>query len=125
MRNPLRFFVDLLDQPRWVTVWVYYLLAINLLSAAFLQHPLAQLVLLTFVVSAALMMALYAYFGMEKILGLGHILWLPLVVFLAMRIPALDGGFQVYVIVLTVTIAISLAFDIADVWIYFRDRSSR
>jgi hypothetical protein len=125
VRNPLRFFVDLLDQPRWVVIWVYYLMAINLLSVAFVKLPLAQLILFTFGVSATLMMALYSRFGMEKILGLGHILWLPLVVFLATRIPALDGGFQVYVIVLTVTIAISLAFDIADVWIYFRDRSSR
>jgi len=34
--NPLKFFVEFLRQPRWVVVWVGYLMLINMASLAFL-----------------------------------------------------------------------------------------
>lgn len=119
MRSPLRFFVDLLRQPLWIPAWVSWLAAINLLSLHFWDEPLARLVLATFLLSAMLMMALYVRYGFEKILGLGHILWLALLPYLLISIPGAGSGFQSYLIALSASISISLAFDVLDVWTYF------
>jgi hypothetical protein len=75
-------------------------------------------------VSAMLMMGLYSRFGFEKILGLGHIVWVPLLVYVLLQLPAVEAFFKSYLVVLSVSIAISLAFDITDVWKYFRNRKS-
>jgi len=122
LNNPLRFFADLLRQPAWIPAWVSCLAAINLLSVRFWEEPLARIVLLTFLLSATLMMALYARFGFEKILGIGHVLWIPLLPYLLASIPGAAQGFQAYLTVLASAIAISLAFDILDVWEYFSAR---
>ncbi len=122
MRNPLGFFVELMRQPVWIPIWVVYLMIINLASIGFWHEPLAQLIFITFMVSAMLMMALYSRFGFERILGLGHIFWVPLLIYILMLIPAMEGGFQSYLVLLAVSIAISLVFDVVDVWKYFARR---
>lgn len=122
MRNPLRFFVELMKQPVWVTVWVFFLIVINVASLGFWHEPVAKLIFITFIISVILMMGLYSKYGFEKILGLGHILWIPLLVYVLMQIPAVEFPFRSYLFVFSVLIAISLVFDIIDVWKYFRSR---
>ncbi len=116
MRNPLHFFRDLLQQPLRISAWVLFLMLINMASLAFWNKPLAQLVFITFMVSAMMMMALYARFGFTGILGLGHILWIPLLAWLLTHLPATDGAFRIYLLALSLTIGISLVLDIIDVW---------
>jgi len=84
MRNPFRFFVELMQQPVWIPIWLFFLMIINLVSLGFWHEPLAKLIFITFMISAMLMMGLYSRFGFEKILGLGHILWVPLLVYVLM-----------------------------------------
>jgi hypothetical protein len=124
MKNPLGFFSELMQQPVWIPVWVSYLMVINLVSVGFWYEPLAKVIFITFMVSAMLMMALYSRFGFERILGLGHVLWVPLLIYILIQIPAAESGFQIYLVVLAVSIAISLAFDAVDVWKYFTRRTS-
>ncbi|MGF1668959.1 MAG: hypothetical protein ACFCU6_00820 [Balneolaceae bacterium] len=124
MRNPFKFFVELMQQPVWISIWVFYLMVINVASVGFWHEPLAKAIFVIFMVSAMLMMALYSRFGFEKVLGLGHILWVPLLVYILMRIPGVENGFQNYLVVLAVSIAISLVFDFVDVWKYFTHRRS-
>ena len=120
MRNPFRFFIELLQQPVWIPLWVFYLMVINMASVSFWNEPLAKLIFFTFMISAMLMMGLYSRFGFEKILGLGHILWVPLLAYILMQLPNIEASFNIYLIVLSVSIAISLAFDIVDVWNIFK-----
>ncbi len=122
MRNPFSFFVELMQQSVWIPIWVIYLMLINLASVGFWHEPLAKLIFITFMISAVLMMGLYSRFGFEKILGLGHILWVPLLVYILMQLPAVEASFKSYLFVLSISIAISLVFDIADVWKYFTNR---
>lgn len=119
MRNPLSFFSELVRQPTWIPIWVGLLMMINLASIAFWSEPLARWILGVFMVSAMLMMGLYARFGFEKILGLGHFLWLPLLPVVLRAIPAAEGGFRTFLLVWAVATTISLVFDIVDVWKYF------
>lgn len=44
MRNPLRFFVELIQQPLWVSLWVLFLMLVNMASLAFSQEAVAQLI---------------------------------------------------------------------------------
>lgn len=118
--NPLKFFVELLRQPLWVVVWVGYLMMINMAALVFWSEPLAQLIFVTFMASAMLMMGLFAHFGFTKILGLGHVFWLPLSGYLAISLPTYEGPFHLYLWVLLISILVSLVFDIYDVWHYFR-----
>lgn len=124
MRNPLRFFIELMQQPVWVPVWVFFLMAVNVASVWFWNEPLAKVIFVTFVFSAMLMMGLYSRFGFDKILGMGHIVWIPLIVYLLMEIQTVRDTFKSYLIILSISIAISLVLDIVDVWKYFTDRKS-
>lgn len=125
LRNPLRFFTELLEQPAWVTGWVLALMGINMASLAFWSEPLAQLILVVFMLSAMLMMGLYSVFGFERILGLGHVFWIPLLGYLIVQLQQIEGPFAGYLIVLSLAIGISLLFDIRDVWIYLSSKRAR
>ena len=119
MRNPFRFFVELMQQPTWVPGWVLILAAVNVASVGFWSEPLAKVIFVTFMLSAMLMMGLYARFGFEKILGLGHILWIPLLAYVLMEIPTAKDSFKGYLIILSISMVVSLALDIVDAWKYF------
>ncbi|MEX2526248.1 MAG: hypothetical protein WEA09_01305 [Gemmatimonadota bacterium] len=121
-RIPLGFMTELLRQPAWVPIWVTFLMGLNLAALLFRGEPLAQWILGVFLVSAGLMMGLYARFGFQKILGLGHILWLPLLPVVLMAIPAAEGAFRSFLMVWSSATAVSLAFDIRDVWSHFGQR---
>lgn len=122
MRNPLRFFIELIQQPVWVSLWVLVLMLVNMASLAFWREAVAQLILMNFLASAMLMMGLYARFGFTKILGLGHVPWIPLLAYVVTQIPAAEASFKRYLLVLSVSMAISLVLDTIDVWNYFRSR---
>ncbi len=124
MRNPFRFFIELIQQPVWIPVWVLILMIVNVASFRFWNEPLAKVIFVTFMLSAMLMMGLYSRFGFEKILGMGHILWIPLLVYVLMEIPTARDTFKGYLIIWSIFIVISLVFDIVDVWKYFTSRKS-
>ncbi len=122
MRNPLRFFIELIQQPLWVSLWVLVLMLVNMASLAFWREAVAQLIFVTFLGSAMLMMGLYSRYGFAKILGLGHAPWIPLLAYVVTQIPAAEAPFKRYLLVLSVSMAISLVLDTIDVWNYFRSR---
>ncbi|MEE8343256.1 MAG: hypothetical protein V3R51_05580 [Gammaproteobacteria bacterium] len=124
MRNPFRFFIELMQQPAWIVIWVLYLMTINVASVGFWNEPLAKVIFVTFMVSAMLMMGLYARFGYEKILGMGHILWIPLLAYVLMEIPTAKDTFKSYLVIWSLSVTVSLMIDIVDVWKYFTSRKS-
>lgn len=122
MRNPFRFFTELMQQPIWISIWVVFLMIINVASILFWNELLAKVIFVIFMFSAIFMMGLYSRFGFEKILGMGHILWIPLLVYVLMEVQATNDAFKNYLIILSVTLVVSLVFDIVDVWKYFTSR---
>ena len=101
-----------------VRLWLMLLVAINLVVPLFFLGRLeAQIVVATFLASAMLMTVLTASSGFSRLLGLGHILWLPLLIFLWSRldhIPA-DDPFGLWVRALMIANALSLVIDTIDV----------
>lgn len=94
------------------------MVAVNAVAPLFfLQHVEAQAVLAAFLVSYALMAYLTSRFGFSRILGLGHILWIPMLILL---FPALGSvpssdSFGIWIRALFVINAISLVIDAVDV----------
>jgi len=119
MRNPLSFFSELLKQPAWVAIWVFFVIAVNLFSLVFWDEQLAKIIFVTFMISAALMIGLYSVFGYQKILGAGHILLIPLLIYILVHIGSTTGSFQYYLTGLSLILTVALLFDIVDVWKYF------
>lgn len=122
MRNPLKFFVELARQPLWIPLWVSFLMLVNFATLVFWSEPTAKLILITFMVSSMLMMGLYSRFGFVKILGLGHILWIPLLLYTLTRLPHEAGAFRVYLATWCIVTTLSLIFDVVDVWKYSKAR---
>ncbi len=107
----------MLKMPLHWQLWMMLLLTANAVAPLFfLQHVEARVVLVIFVASYSLTTFLTARFGFTRILGLGHILWVPMLAFLFTRlgdIPASDA-FGIWIRTLFVINGISLVIDTAD-----------
>ncbi len=118
MRAFLKFNRGVLKMPLHWQLWLILLVAANgVAPLLFLQHVEARVVLVTFLASVTLMTLLTARFGFTRIVGLGHILWLPMLAFLFTRlgdIPASDA-FGIWIRALFVLNGISMVIDAVDV----------
>jgi len=104
-----------------VKIWLLVLVAANAVAPLFfLQRIEAQAVFAAMMIGATLMSLLTARFGFTRILGLGHILWIPLVGWLAFRlgqIPA-DDAFGMWIRGVMLLNTVSLVMDGVDVFRY-------
>ena len=122
--TPLRFMADLYRGRAWVNIWVHILIVVNLAGPWFWEHEIARVVFFTFLPTMVLMLALYAKYGMERILGFGHVLWLGLVPYLMLHWPSLTGDIAIYVGIVVFCNTISLIFDINDVRLHFKQNNN-
>ena len=99
-------------------LWVMLLVAAIMFALMFfLHHHDAQVVLGFFLASMALMTLLTSRFGFTRIVGLGHILWAPMLAFLATRLGDISIGsaLGIWIGALIVLNGISLVIDAIDV----------
>jgi hypothetical protein len=114
----LSFMKALLKMPRQWVVWVGLLMALNMLFPLFFLTALeAKVVLATMMASAGLMLFIFAKKGFVRLLGLGHILWIPLIVWLLTRVDFMtaDTGFEQWLLAVIVLNGLSLVIDLLDV----------
>ena len=116
---PVLLFKDLFRGPLWINLWVQVLMAVNLFGVFLWHEPVAKLVFVTFVITSMFMMYLYFKFGMARILGLGHVLWVLLIPYLMTVWPTLSGDIKNYITIVIICNSISLIFDINDVRLHF------
>jgi hypothetical protein len=121
MRAFIKFNKGVMKMPVQWQLWLLLLVAVNLVVPIFFINRLdAQVVLVAFVASVILMTVLTALSGFSRLLGLGHIFWIPLLYFLWTRldqIPA-DEFFGIWIRVLMTLNAVSLIIDAVDVGRY-------
>jgi hypothetical protein len=114
----LRFNQGMLSMPMPWRLWVLLLVAFNGLGPMFFLPRLAALVTLgALAVSMTLMTFLTHWTGFSRLLGLGHVAWVPLVLFLWTRLgsaPA-DEPFGLWIRGVIALNAISLVIDASDV----------
>jgi hypothetical protein len=118
MQGFIKFNKGILRMSLPVKLWLLLLVAANGVAPLFfLNRVEAQLVLAAMMIGAMLMSLLTARFGFSRILGLGHILWIPLLGWLMFRlgqIPA-DDAFGLWIRGLMVVNTLSLVLDAIDV----------
>ena len=114
----IRFNKGILKMPLHWKLWLLVLVAANVVTPLmFLERLEARVVLATILVSFVLMTLLTARFGFTRIVGLGHIVWIPMLAFLSARlsvIPPVDA-FGYWIRALFVLNGLSLMIDAADV----------
>ena len=83
----------------------------------FIGHVEAQVVLATTLTSVVLQAIIYGRIGFTRVLGVGHLLWLPMFAWMATRTNdiAAHSDLQIWIIVLAITNAVSFAIDFTDV----------
>lgn len=123
MRSFLRFHQGMLRMPLHWQLWLLMLVSANLVAPLFfLRHVEAQVTIAALVVSLALMTALTARYGFSRILGLGHVAWVPLLAFLVTRVTEVPAttGFGLWLRTVIVLDAVSLVIDAVDVVRFLR-----
>ncbi len=104
-------------------LWLGLLISANLIAPFFfLEHVEARVTIAALLLSMTLMTALTARFGFSRILGLGHVAWLPLLAFLVARVTEVPAttGFGLWLRTVIVLDAISLVLDAVDVVRFLR-----
>ncbi|VAX30129.1 hypothetical protein MNBD_NITROSPINAE05-202 [hydrothermal vent metagenome] len=118
----LSFMQALLKMPRHWVVWVGLLMVLNMLFPLFFLTTLeGKVVLATLIANAGLMLFIFAKKGFVRLLGLGHILWVPLIVWLLERVDFTisDTGLEQWILAVIVLNGLSLVIDLLDVVRYF------
>ena len=118
MRAFIKFNKGMMKMPFHWQLWLVLLLTVNLIVPFFyIDRVEAQVVLAVLVASFVLSTILTARVGFTRLLGLGHILWIPLLWFLWTRLvqnPPHDL-FGIWIRTLMTLNAMSLVIDAVDV----------
>ena len=113
----VKFNKGVMRAPIYVRLWLILLVFSNLIVPLFYLHRVeAQVVLGAFLASVILMTGLTGLNGFTRLIGLGHIFWLPLLYFLWTRLDQIpsDEVFGGWIRVLIGLNAISLVIDGVD-----------
>lgn len=123
MKVMMNFMKALLKLPRLWVVWVGLLMTVNMLAPLFFMTTLeGKVVLATMMASAGLMLFVFAQKGFVRLLGLGHVLWIPLILWLFGRVDFAipDTGLEAWVLTVITLNGLSLVIDTVDVVRYLR-----
>ena len=101
--------------------WIALLLMVNMLvPLVFITTVEGQFVLLSALAGAATQLVIFRLKGFVRLLGIGHLYWLPLLPWLSTRLdgPPEWGPFSLWVMSVIVLNGVSLVIDATDVWRY-------
>lgn len=119
----IRFHRGILRMPLQWRLWIVLLVCANVVAPMFFMHrPEGPVVLGTTLASMLMMTLLTRRFGFTRIVGLGHVLWVPMLAFLFTRLGDIppDDAFGVWIRALFVLDGVSLVLDSADVVRYMK-----
>jgi hypothetical protein len=128
MKALVDFLKNIFKMPMAWWPWMAGLPLINLSSIFFLPRTEAWVVLGTGLLAATIMTALHAKLGYVRLLGIGHFVWIPMLIWLGFRLDNILEGtlFRGWILTLMVMDTVSLLLDIIDLIRYLRgDRSPR
>ena len=104
-------------------VWLMTLMAVNMTSLYFIDTAEARVVFAALMVGMIIMTIIYLRLGFVRMLGLGHIIWIPMIPWLCTRLiqtPPLDSTLKYWLLIVIVMNTISLVFDAVDVVRYIK-----
>ena len=123
MKAMIDFFRTMLTLPKPWVAWVMLLMTANMVVPLFfLGTPEGKVVLGAFMVGAVLQMAIFSAKGFVRLLGIGHIAWVPMLAWLWTRLDHAPAGsfFSYWLLATIVLVGLSLLIDGVDVVRYLR-----
>jgi len=123
MKVMIDFFRTLLLMPGYWVVWVGLLMTANMAAPLFFIDTLeAQVVLGAMMAGAAIQMLIFKLKGFVRLLGIGHILWIPMVIWLAAGFDSerLTSPFGLWIAAVIILNCVSLLIDGVDVIRYIK-----
>ncbi len=121
MNVMLRFMKTMFVNGPGLTAWISLLLLANMVVPLVLIATIeGQLVLAAAMAGALTQTAIFATKGFVRLLGVGHVFWVPLIVWLWTRVGGFppDSPFTVWITSVIVLNGVSLTIDVSDVWRY-------
>lgn len=109
---------SILKMPLPWLVWVMLLVLVNFLVPLFYIQTLEAKLAIAAVLSGAVIQSfIHSKLGFVRLLGLGHILWIPLVIWLGFRLTdiGLENPFGIWLASLVLINTVSLVIDVIDV----------
>ncbi len=123
MKVMMDFNRTLLLMPKPWLVWLALLVAANMVVPLFyITTREGQVVLVAILVGAVIQMVIFGAKGFVRLLGLGHILWVPMVPWLWTRLDQDSSGsiFGYWLLAVIVLDSLSLMIDVVDVIRYIK-----
>ncbi len=123
MKAIVGFTKGLMSFPMPWRIWLGLMVAVNAVGPIYFFEALeAKIVLAAFLASMALMTAIFASKGFVRLLGIGHIFWVPMIPWLWNRLDQVGLGepFGYWIIAVIIIDSISLIIDAIDVFRYFK-----
>ncbi len=123
MQSFQKFNKGLLKLPFGVQLWLFVLMCANMVAPLFFFDKIeAQVSVAVFIASAMLMVYLTARSGFSRLLGFGHVLWLPLIIFYWTRFDTapINSLFGMWMRAVVLLNALSLILDAIDVVRFIR-----
>jgi len=128
MKALVDFLKNIFKMPMVWWPWMAGLPLINLSSVFFLPRTEALVVLVTGLLAATIMTVLHAKLGYVRLLGVGHFVWIPMLIWLGFRLNNISEGslFYGWILTLITMDTVSVMIDIVDLLRYlFGDRAPR
>jgi len=98
-------------------VWGAWLVVVNSACLLFIQHKEAQVTLGAVAVAVLAQTLIYQRKRFIRLLGVTHVVWVPMMAWMALRLDAIpreESAFRVWLVVLIATNTISLVIDAWD-----------
>lgn len=123
MKSMMNFMKTMMIMSIHWQAWLGVLVTVNIVVPIFFIHTLeAQVILATAIVGLVIMSVIFSMKGFVRLMGIGHIGWLPLVFWLGTKlehVPA-DSIFGYWLMAVMVLDSLSLFIDTIDVFRYVK-----
>jgi hypothetical protein len=123
MKAMMGFTRGMMSLPMPWPIWLAILMAANFVGSIYFFETLeAKVVLAVFMAGAMFMMAIFAAKGFVRLLGIGHILWVPMVPWLWTRLDQAgpDSALGYWIMSVMIINSLSLIIDAVDVVRYLK-----
>ncbi len=123
MKTMIRFLRTMMLMPKPWLAWLGLLVFINMLIPLYLIHTLeAKVVLITNICGMTIMTAIFSAKGFVRLLGIGHIAWVPMIPWLFTRLEKIsfDNPFGYWLLAIIIINSLTLMIDTIDVIRYIR-----
>ena len=123
MKAMIDFFRTMLTLPKPWVGWVMLLMTVNMIVPFFYLGTLEGKVVLGAAVLGALLQTwIFSAKGFVRLLGIGHVAWVPMVAWLWTRLDVAPAGsfFRYWLLATIILVSLSLLIDATDVIRYLR-----